>query len=559
MKVTCLGAARTVTGSSFLLDVQGLRILVDCGMFQGGKEIQQRNRSFQYPPTSINYVLLTHAHIDHSGLIPRLVREGFKGEIISTKATYELCELMLRDSGHIQESETEWERKRNKKRGKKGFPPSPLYTVADAEASLRFFKTVEYGKSFELSPGIRVRFLDAGHILGSAFIEIWDESCSPPLKVVFSGDIGQRDQMLVSDPTPIKDADFLFMESTYGDRLHKSKETTQKELLLAITEAARNNQKVIIPAFAVERTQELIYVLSRFYHEGLLPEIPIYIDSPLAIAATQVFRNNPEYLNDQTLILLGRGDHPLMLPTLSFVNRSEESKEINNREGAAIIIAGSGMCDAGRIKHHLSNNLWRPGAHIVFVGFQAKGTPGRQIVDGATKIKLMGEEIPVKAQVHTLGGFSAHADQAELLQWLGNFTNPRMKVFVVHGEEGSSLEFVKAVERSFWLTAQAPEWLQVLQLERIAEKISPGKSVPVQIMPNLNRLDTELHKIENKIFNKDGINIRDGEAIREKLKLIGSRINRLLEFAARQEGEDQKKIEERILSAAKDAPGESRS
>ncbi len=529
MKVTCLGAARTVTGSSFLVESQGIHIMIDCGMFQGGREIQKRNRSFLHSPADLDYLLLTHAHIDHSGLIPKLVREGFKGRIITTKATYELCEVMLRDSAHIQEVEAEWEHKRNKRKGKKGLPPVPLYTLRDAEASLGFFKPIAYDDMIQLCPHIKARFLDAGHILGSAFIEIWDESVSPPMKVVFSGDIGQKGQMLVSDPTPIQEADFLFMESTYGDRLHKSKERTHRELLSAIKDAVRNNEKVIIPAFAVERTQELIYILSRFYHEGLLPEVPIYIDSPMAISATEVFRSNPQFLNDQTHVLLGRGDHPLVLPTLSFTRTTEESRAVNHSEGSAIIIAASGMCDAGRIKHHLRNNLWRPGAHIVFVGFQAQGTPGRQIVDGIPKIRILGEEIAVKAQIHTLGGFSAHADQGELLQWLGNFTNPGLKVYVIHGEEHSSLEFVKAIERAFWLEARAPEWQETVDLLPAAGKVQTEKPRALPVVPNLDRIELEVHKLKNKLYSK-GTGSAEGSLVQDKLKTVSASIQELIDL-----------------------------
>lgn len=529
MKVTCLGAARTVTGSSFLLETGDATILVDCGMFQGGKEIQKRNDTFHHSAGDIDFLLLTHAHIDHSGLVPKLVREGFKGRIISTKATFELCQIMLRDSAHIQEIEAEWDHKRNKRQGKRGMPPIPLYTLKDAESSLSFFKPVNYGEMIKLTSNISARFLDAGHILGSAFIEIWDHNENPPVKIVFSGDIGQKGQMLVSDPTPIKEADFLFMESTYGNRLHKSKERTHKELLNAIREAVRDREKVIIPAFAVERTQELIYILSRFYHEGLMPEVPIYIDSPMAISATEVFRNNPQFLNDQTNILLDRGDHPLVLPTLSFTRTTEESRAVNNSEGPSIIIAASGMCDAGRIKHHLRNNLWRPGAHIVFVGFQAKGTPGRQIIDGALKVKVLGEEIAVKANIHTLGGFSAHADQGELLRWLGNFTNPGLKVFIVHGEEEASLEFVKAIERTYWLEAKAPEWLQTIELSRSPGKTEVERRQSVQVLPNIDRIELEIHKLKNKLYSEGQSDPAEKEAACEKLKALSAELQSILE------------------------------
>jgi len=455
MKVEFLGGVRTVTGSATLFEKGALKWLVDCGMFQGGKEIEKNNdHTGPYHPRDLSYILLTHAHIDHSGLIPKLVRDGFRGKVVCTKATLDLCEVLLKDSGHIQEMEAEWQNRKRRRSGKEG--TSPLYTVKDAERSLRYFFPVPYNEIISLDNGLKVRFQDAGHILGSAIIELWIGEGGVEKKLVFSGDLGNSGQPIVRDPAWVREADLLWLESTYGNRLHKSREATVEELLKVVQEAITHQAKVIIPAFAVERTQDIIYTLSHFLREDLIPSIPIYIDSPLAISATEIFKKNSDCFDQETEEVLLRGENPLDLPNVIYTKTTEESKAINESEGAGIIISASGMCDSGRIKHHLKHHLWREKSHIVFIGYQGEGTIGRRIVDGAKSIRLFGETVAVKAQIHTLGGFSAHADQKGLLEWLSHFENPQLEVFVVHGEEKVSMELSRLIGERLHLKTGVP-------------------------------------------------------------------------------------------------------
>ena len=517
MQVTCLGAARTVTGSCFLIENESLRFLVDCGMFQGGKEIEKRNHSLgRYRPQELKYILLTHAHIDHSGLIPKAVKEGFRGKILCTQATFELCRIMLLDSAHIQENEAEWQSRKNVRSGQK--PVEPLYTREDAERSLTLFQPVDQGDCVNLSPDIRVCFRNAGHILGSAFLEIIFQEKGLAGKCVFSGDIGRQEAMIVPDPDIIEEADFLFVESTYGDRQHKSLEESKAELLAAIQEGIKYGEKIIIPAFAVERTQEVLYVINEFQHQGLIPSLPVFVDSPLAIAATEIFRKFPEYLDGETSRLIAQGINPLDLPNLIFSRTAEESMAINRQEGSAIIIAASGMCDAGRIKHHLKHNLWRPGAQIVIIGFQAQGTLGRSIVDGARKVRLFREEVAVRAKVHTIGGFSAHADQKELVTWIGHFKNPKLKVFVIHGEETASLALAQTLQKAFPFQVAVPRWLETIALTPPA--VRPAELTPEaeDVLALLAALEERLHSFKGYLAGVTGLKKGKLREIRNLLK-----------------------------------------
>jgi len=469
MRVEFLGGARTVTGSSTLLERRGLEWLVDCGMFQGGTELEERNWNVRpYHSKELSFILLTHAHIDHSGLIPRLVKYGFQGKVICTKPTFDLCEVMLRDSGHIQEMETEWRNRKGKRSGED--ETDPLYTVRDAERSLEHFQPVPYDEILPLTDGLRVCFRDAGHILGSAVIELWIEKGDQKKKLVFSGDLGGLNQPIVKDPTVIEEADVLWLESTYGNRLHKSKEETVNELLRIIQEAIRCQAKVVIPAFAIERTQDIIFTIGQFIRGGLIPLIPVYIDSPLAISATQIFQRNSDSFDRETRDLLLSGQNPLELPEMIYTRTTEESKKINDDLRPGIIIAASGMCEAGRIKHHLKHHLWRRTSHIVIIGYQAEGTLGRRIVEGAKGVKIFGEEIAVRAHIHTLGGFSAHADQKGLLEWLSHFKNPKLQVLVNHGEEKISQELARMIEEQFHLKTVIPQWKEKMELFPVKEK-----------------------------------------------------------------------------------------
>jgi len=539
MKVEFLGAARTVTGSATLLEKDSLKWLVDCGMHQGGKTIEERNRHIQpYHAEGLAFVLLTHAHIDHSGLIPKLVKEGFRGKIICTKATSDLSAIMLRDSGHIQEMEAEWQNRKGKRSGKKTF--EPLYTVKDAEESLRYFQPVRYDEIISLSGGVKVRFRDAGHILGSAMTEIWIEEGGSEKKLVFSGDLGSPNQPIVRDPAWIEEADVLWLESTYGNRLHKSREETVQELLQIIQQAIRDQAKVIIPAFAVERTQNVIYTLGELIRKGLIPSIPVYIDSPLAISATEIFKKNSDYFDQETREILLSGENPLDLPELIYTRTTEESKAINEDSRPGIIISASGMCDSGRILHHLKHHLWRETSHIVIIGYQAEGTNGRRIVDGAKTVRLFGEEIAVRAHIHTLGGFSAHADQRGLLEWLSHFKNPDLEVIVNHGEEKTSMGLAEKIEQMFHFKTIVPRPGEKRILFGPEEFEMPEGTVPEEekeeILPRgeplsvlIRHLDRNYKKLRRKIRRglsrekalQDPRWLKQIEEINEKVRELG--------------------------------------
>jgi metallo-beta-lactamase family protein len=504
MRVEFLGGVRTVTGSATLLEQDSLKWLVDCGMFQGGKELEKRNWKIQpYRAKDISFILLTHAHIDHSGLIPKLVKEGFRGKVICTKATRDLCEVMLQDSGRIQEMEAEWQNRKGKRAGKG--EAIPLYTAKDAEKSLRCFQPVSYGEIVQLAEGVKVRFQDAGHILGSAIIEIWVQEEGEEKKIVFSGDLGNFDQPIVRDPSIIEEGDVLWLESTYGDRLHKSREETVQELLKIVQEAISHRAKVVIPAFAVERTQDIIYTLGQSIRSGTLPPIPVYIDSPLAISATEIFKKNSDCFDQETQKILSGGENPLEIPGILYTRTTEESKAINEDPRPGIIVSASGMCDSGRIRHHLKHHLWREESHIVIIGYQAEGTLGRRIVDGAKTVRLFGEEIAVKAHIHTLGGFSAHADRKGLLDWISHLRNPQMEVLINHGEEKISMGLSQLVSERFHFKTSVPQWREKRVLFSEVEKGMPEEEVKEESPPEeplsvlLNRLDRTYKRLRRKL------------------------------------------------------------
>jgi metallo-beta-lactamase family protein len=464
MKLGFLGAAREVTGSSYLVETDGLRFLVDCGMFQGGREARAKNdRALDFDPASIDFVLLTHAHIDHSGLLPRLVALGFKGKIHTTRATCDLLAVMLPDSAHIQEKEAEFDTRRRfqanlKREGARMRPDaSPLYTVAQAQASLRRLNPVDYDLEIAPHPRVRCTFRDAGHILGSAILEVWVEEGGVRRKIVFSGDLGQPARPLMRDPTPILDADYLLVESTYGDRNHKSLEATQDELVEVITDTIeRKGGNVVVPAFAVGRTQDMLYLLADLTRQGRIPKLSVFVDSPMATAATEITFRHMALLDDETRALMGRHGGAQHFRKLDFVESVEESKALDRIAGGAVIISASGMCEAGRIKFHLRANLPRRDSSVLITGFQAAGTFGRKLVDGMKRVRLLGEEINVRAEIHTLGGLSAHAGRDALLDWLGRFERPPRKVFVVHGEADVAEGFADTLHARFGWDAAAP-------------------------------------------------------------------------------------------------------
>ncbi|MDD2220185.1 MAG: MBL fold metallo-hydrolase [Desulfoplanes sp.] len=465
MKIKFAGAARTVTGSCYILEAAGHRFAVDCGMHQGNKEIEKRNYNNidVYHPELLEFVLLTHAHIDHSGLLPRLVRNGFKGPIYATPPTCDLVEIMLNDSAHIQEMEAGWENKRRQRHGRE--PIDPLYDQEDALATVPLLKPTEYNVMFEPAPGIRAKYHDAGHILGSAFIELWVDEDGQSQKLVFSGDLGRPNQLIIRDPEVVNDADYLFMESTYGNRNHKDESSSREELAEAINYSYSKGQKVIIPSFAVERSQEIIYSLHLLAKEGKLPpDMPVYLDSPLAIRATKIFRSYKHFFDADSQEIIQNGDDPLSLPNLRLTLSAKESMEINTLDGPAVVISASGMANAGRIKHHLRHNIWKQGASIVFVGFQAFGTPGRKIVDGAKEIRILGEQLAVNARIFTIGGFSAHAGQTQLMDWISHFYNPRLKVFLVHGEYEGQKVLASLIRERYGFEVHIPEYLEECEL-----------------------------------------------------------------------------------------------
>jgi metallo-beta-lactamase family protein len=480
IKVSCMGGAGSVTGSSFLVEsVQGKKVLVDCGLFQGGRQMEKRNwADWGFNPADISALFLTHAHIDHSGRIPKLVKDGFKGKIITSPPTAELCEIMLLDSAHIQEMDAEWQTRKNKRQSKSAI--EPLYETKDAEEALHLFSPIERDNIVQVEPGIRARLRNAGHILGSSILELWVETEGGEVKIVFSGDIGKHNQLIVKDPHEIFAADYLFIESTYGDRLHRTFDDSVDELLEAIKHASSNNEKVIIPAFAVERTQELLYILGEFQRKGELPNIPIYLDSPLAIRATRIFRKNKKYYDEEAMAIVKEGFDPFDMPNLKFTLATKDSMAINETPGSAIIIAANGMCTAGRIKHHLKHNLWRSGASIVIVGYQAVGSTGRKIVEGAKSVKIFRENVDVAAKVYTIGGFSAHADQKDLLEWVGNFKESRPRVFVIHGENKSSQAFADKINNNFGFETHVPGYRErlILKPREVVREAIPSPEEP---------------------------------------------------------------------------------
>lgn len=452
MKIRFFGATRTVTGSCFHLSTDGFQALVDCGMYQGKDSDEINRKPFPFDPTKIDYLLLTHAHLDHSGLIPKLVADGFQGRIITTTATADLVEIMLYDSAHIQEKDAEWLTKKSFRAGKDQVF-EPLYTSEDVGKVLPFIDRQTYRVVQNLGDGVKYRFVDAGHILGSGSLEVWFKGATGEKKIVFSGDVGKNENPIINDPEHVAEADYVVVESTYGNRLHKGMEQTLDEMVEAIKTTFKKGGNVLFPAFAVGRTQDILYILNQLIREGRLRDLDVYIDSPLAEKATKIYVAHPEFFDADAL------NHFKIKSTegmrIHFTTTVEESQKINRIKSGAIIIAGSGMCEGGRIRHHFKHNLWRPECSIVFTGFQVRGTLGRLIVDGIKSVRLLGEEIAVRAKVYTIGGFSAHADQKELLEWLGGFTN-NPEVFVVHGEESVSLEFAKIVEERLKLKTRVP-------------------------------------------------------------------------------------------------------
>jgi len=451
-----LGGAREVTGSCILVQTGRSRFLVDCGMFQGGGESERKNaRKFPVPPSSVDFVLCTHAHIDHTGLLPRIVREGYRGPVYATSATADLLGVMLPDSGHIQEREAEWKGRKQRRAGKKDV--SPLYTEADAFAVLPRLSPVRYGETVAPAPDVRASFLDAGHILGSAILSVSVRDGGRERTLVFTGDLGHRGLPIVRDPSPVTRADVVVMESTYGNRVHKGMEETTEEFVHAVTDTlGRKGGNVVIPAFAVGRTQDILYLLAVLTRRGRVKGLTVHIDSPLAAEATRITLRHPECFDAETReVYEWQEQNPEALRVI-ITRGVEDSMALNSLRGGGIILAGSGMCEAGRIKHHLKHNLWRKESSVIIVGFQAQGTLGRKIVEGARQVRIFGEEINVAADIYTIGGLSAHADRDDLLAWAGGFRTSPEKVFVAHGEESVSVGFAGLLHERFGWNAEVP-------------------------------------------------------------------------------------------------------
>ncbi|MFQ8785319.1 MAG: MBL fold metallo-hydrolase RNA specificity domain-containing protein [Clostridia bacterium] len=546
MKITFLGATKIVTGSNFLVEAAGKKFLVDCGLYQGKAELEEQNyREFDYNPAEIDFMLLTHAHIDHSGRIPKLYNDGFKGPIYAHKATCDLCQIMLPDSGHIQEMEAEW---KNKKRIRKGQPTrGPLYTAEDALKCMEIFVPVKYDEIIQVSENIYVRFNDAGHMLGSSTIEIWAKEDGKETKAVFSGDLGNNDIPLLSEPTMIDNCDYLVMESTYGSRLHIRNDQKAELFLKIVSETIDNGGTVVIPSFAVGRTQEILYEINKIkenrHDEEFLREyrtlmkVPVYVDSPLAISATQVFKENMDLFEDEVKEEMERGNNPLEFPGLKFTQTADESKALNESDEPSIIISASGMCDVGRIKHHLKHNIWNPKSTILFVGYQAPGTLGYEIVNGAKKVTIFGEEFAVNARIEYIEGYSGHADQEGLMNFVYSFYNKPKHIFLVHGEEESQEVLRNKILENTGIGVTIPEYGETYQLDdelRIVNRIKIKKTLTLknEVLERLEKLKDELADMEVMVkedMTDDELRDEDIFRINEKIKDLEQQILNVVE------------------------------
>ena len=525
MKIKFCGASTGVTGSCHLLTSGEHKILLDCGQFQGGKAQDALNyEKFPFEPSEIECVVLSHAHIDHCGRLPLLTKRGFEGKIYCTDATADLLSVMLKDSAYIHEKETEWKNRKAERAGREQV--EPLYTIEDAEKALSLVSPILYDQQIEINSDMKIVFNDAGHILGSAITELWVTEDDKESKIVFSGDLGMEGRPILRDPTYIKKADYVIMETTYGNRIHKELGSGVEKLIEIILNTTRRGGNVVIPSFAVGRTQELIYELNRFYdsnneYRKELDKIFVYIDSPMATTATEIFRRNAQVFDEETREYILKGDNPLEFKNLKFTRSSKESQDLNFNKEPKIIISASGMCEAGRIRHHLKHNLWNPKNSIVFVGYQGQGTLGRSLVEGIEMVTLFGEEIQVNAEIHNLEGFSGHADQNGLFAWLAHFEQKPKQIFLVHGEEESKKDFAKLVN----------------------EKLSYE---PIVVMGNS---EFELDMNKSEIVNMDSAREQAAEAdkiqkVRDKLSSIHLDLEKILYSAnlAVEENISDKKI-----------------
>jgi len=547
MKITFLGATKTVTGSNFLVEAAGKKFLVDCGMYQGKATEEKANEDpFLYNPAEIDFMLLTHAHIDHSGRIPKLYLEGYKNPIIATKATCDLCSIMLPDSGHIQEMEIEWKNKKRKREGKEALPP--LYTAEQAIQSLELFKPVSYDEIIDIDEHIKVRFNDAGHMLGSSIIEVWVIENGKTEKAVFTGDLGNNDIPLLASPTIIESADYLVMESTYGSRLHMRNDDKAELFLNIVSETLDKGGTVVIPSFAVGRTQEIVYELNKLKEKRddeefrkkyeTLMKVPVFVDSPLAISATEIFRENQDLFDYDVKEAMERGDNPLEFPGLQFTRTADESKALNESNMPSIIISASGMCEVGRIKHHLKHNLWNPNSTILFVGYQAPGTLGHRIVSGEKQVKIFGEDIAVNARIEYIEGYSGHADQEWLLNFIYSFIDKPKHIFLVHGEEESQRVLKEKIIETTGIDVTIPEFGETYTLDETLTKEQsyklPNKYrlLRLELIERIETLKEEVKDMGNILIEeKMGEDTKDEEleAINQKIKQLEKMIVDIIE------------------------------
>jgi len=462
LQLQFLGAARSVTGSSHLLEVNGAKILVDCGLYQE-RELRYRNwNPFPVNPQTIDIVLLTHGHLDHCGLLPKLVKEGFRGKIMCTSPTQEIAKVVLLDSARIQEEDAKFKRKRHEREGRKGpYPEIPLYTENDAKKVFSLFESIKYEKLVNINSSVSISFYNAGHILGSSMIKVKVRSKDGEKTILFSGDVGRWNKPIIRDPTMFKQADYILVESTYGDRLHEDSSDIKSILGDIINSADKNGGNLVIPSFAVERTQELLYYLSELLYKDRIPHLFTFVDSPMAINITDIFKNYEDYFDKEMLNRIHSGNPPFYFSTLKLTRSTQESKAINHIKASCIIIAGSGMCTGGRIKHHLINNISRPESTILFIGYQAKGTLGRQIVEGIKHVRIHGQIYPVRANIVQINGLSAHADQSELLRWLSGIQSSPKHIFVVHGEQGAAFKFADIIHEKYNWNTSVPKYLDI--------------------------------------------------------------------------------------------------
>ncbi len=546
MNITFLGATKGVTGSNFLVEGAGKKFIVDCGMYQGSSKEEMKNEeSFAFDVNEIDFMLLTHAHIDHSGRIPKLYNEGYRNPIYATKATCDLCSIMLPDSGHIQEMEVEWKNRKRKREGRILLPP--LYTAQDAIKSMEIFKSVQYDEIIDINEDIHIRFSDAGHMLGSSIIEIWINEEGKQTKIVFTGDLGNNDIPLLSAPTMIERTDYLVMESTYGGRLHNRNDEKAQMFLKIVSETLEKGGTVVIPSFAVGRTQEILYEINNLkehmddelkkeYEE--LMHAPVYVDSPLAISATEIFKENMELFDEETQEIIKSGDNPLEFPGLQFTRTAEESKELNERNEPSVIISASGMCEVGRIKHHLKHNLWNPNSTILFVGYQAPGTLGRKIVDGAKTVKIFGEEIVINARIEYIEGYSGHADQEWLMNFIYSFIDKPKHIFLVHGEIDGQIELKRKIIDELGIPVTIPEFGETYELkERVSvtnkiEKPDTNKFLRLEIIERMKTLKEELADMEEIVKEEYLSEDRKDEQITllsDRLKELENQIVKIVE------------------------------